>query len=76
MWFPTSTSLLPPSPSIGTAQRTLSRAQAFDTLTSMASVAGYRAVIEAVFEFKGFMAGAWVVCSGSFLVARRWLFKI
>ena len=34
-----------------------SRAQAFDTLTSMASVAGYRAVIEAVFEFRGFMAG-------------------
>ncbi|KAG1662420.1 hypothetical protein FOA52_012353 [Chlamydomonas sp. UWO 241] len=38
-------------------QRTLSRAQAFDTLTSMASVAGYRAVVEAVHEFRGFMAG-------------------
>ena len=31
--------------------------QAFDTLTSMASVAGYRAVIEATNEFKGFMNG-------------------
>ncbi|GAX81839.1 hypothetical protein CEUSTIGMA_g9267.t1 [Chlamydomonas eustigma] len=38
-------------------QRTISRAQAFDTLTSMASVAGYRAVVEAVHEYKGFMSG-------------------
>ncbi|PXF49451.1 NAD(P) transhydrogenase, mitochondrial [Gracilariopsis chorda] len=37
--------------------RTLSRAQSFDTLTSMASVAGYRAVIEAANVFGRFFPG-------------------
>lgn len=37
--------------------RTLSRAQAFDTLSSMANIAGYRAVIEAANEFGRFFTG-------------------
>jgi len=37
--------------------RTLSRAQAFDTLSSMANIAGYRAVIEAANEFGRFFGG-------------------
>lgn len=37
--------------------RTLSRAQAFDTLSSMANVAGYRAVVEAGHAYGGFFAG-------------------
>lgn len=37
--------------------RTLSRAQAFDTLSSMANIAGYRAVVEAANEFGRFFAG-------------------
>lgn len=37
--------------------RQLSRAQAFDTLTSMANIAGYRAVVEAANEFGRFFTG-------------------
>lgn len=37
--------------------RTLSRAQAFDTLSSMANIAGYRAVIEAANVFGRFFTG-------------------
>eukprot|EP01025_Chloroclados_australasicus_P021465 TRINITY_DN2258_c1_g1_i1.p1 TRINITY_DN2258_c1_g1~~TRINITY_DN2258_c1_g1_i1.p1 ORF type:complete len:1160 (-),score=185.00 TRINITY_DN2258_c1_g1_i1:305-3673(-) len=37
--------------------RTLSRAQAFDVLSSMANIAGYRAVVEASNEFGRFFAG-------------------
>lgn len=37
--------------------RTLSRAQAFDSLSSMANIAGYRAVIEAASEFGRFFTG-------------------
>ena len=37
--------------------RTLSRAQAYDTLSSMANIAGYRAVIEASHHFPRFLAG-------------------
>ena len=37
--------------------RTLSRAQAFDTLSSMANIAGYRAVVEAANEFGRFFGG-------------------
>eukprot|EP00798_Chlamydomonas_sp_ICE-L_P032292 gene32292-16858_t len=37
--------------------RTLSRAQAFDTLSSMANIAGYRAVVEAANEFGRFFTG-------------------
>lgn len=37
--------------------RMLSRAQAFDTLSSQANIAGYRAVIEAAEAFPRFMAG-------------------
>lgn len=37
--------------------RTLSRAQAFDTLSSMANIAGYRAVVEASNEFGRFFTG-------------------
>lgn len=37
--------------------RLLSRAQTFDALTSMANIAGYRAVVEASYEFGRFFAG-------------------
>jgi len=37
--------------------RTLSRAQAFDVLSSMANIAGYRSVVEASNEFGRFFAG-------------------
>lgn len=37
--------------------RMLSRAQAFDVLSSQANIAGYRAVIEAAEEFSRFFAG-------------------
>lgn len=37
--------------------RTLSRAQAFDTLSSMANIAGYRAVVEASHAFGRFFGG-------------------
>ena len=37
--------------------RTISRAQAFDTLSSMANIAGYRAVVEAANSFERFFAG-------------------
>jgi H+-translocating NAD(P) transhydrogenase len=37
--------------------RTLSRAQAFDTLSSMANIAGYRAVVEAANAFGRFFGG-------------------
>lgn len=37
--------------------RTLSRAQAFDTLSSTANIAGYRAVVEAANEFGRFFGG-------------------
>jgi len=37
--------------------RTISRAQAFDTLSSMANIAGYRAVVEASAAFGRFFAG-------------------
>jgi H+-translocating NAD(P) transhydrogenase len=37
--------------------RTLSRAQQFDTLSSMANCAGYRAIVEASHAFPGFFAG-------------------
>lgn len=37
--------------------RTLSRAQAFDTLTSMAAIAGYRAVVEASHHFGRYFNG-------------------
>merc|ERR1719146_261002 len=37
--------------------RVISRAQAFDTLSSMANIAGYRAVIEASHNFGRFFAG-------------------
>jgi NAD/NADP transhydrogenase alpha subunit len=37
--------------------RMLSRAQAVDALTSMANIAGYRAVVEASYEFGRFFAG-------------------
>ena len=37
--------------------RTLSRAQQFDTLSSMANIAGYRAIVEASHAYGGFFAG-------------------
>ncbi|CAK9035843.1 NAD(P) transhydrogenase subunit alpha (Nicotinamide nucleotide transhydrogenase subunit alpha) (Pyridine nucleotide transhydrogenase subunit alpha) [Durusdinium trenchii] len=37
--------------------RTLSRAQAYDVLSSMANIAGYRAVVEASHHFGRFCAG-------------------
>ena len=37
--------------------RTLSRAQTFDSLSSMANIAGYRAVIEAATHFPRFFTG-------------------
>lgn len=37
--------------------RTISRAQTFDTLSSMANIAGYRAVVEASNHFGRFFAG-------------------
>ena len=37
--------------------RTLSRAQTFDALSSMANIAGYRAVIEAANNFGRFFTG-------------------
>jgi NAD(P) transhydrogenase len=37
--------------------RTLSRAQTFDSLSSMANIAGYRAVIEAAHHFGRFFTG-------------------
>jgi NAD(P) transhydrogenase len=37
--------------------RTISRAQTFDVLSSMANIAGYRAVVEAASHFPRYMAG-------------------
>ena len=37
--------------------RTISRAQSFDTLSSMANIAGYRAVVEATHAFGRFLGG-------------------
>ena len=37
--------------------RTLSRAQTFDSLSSMANIAGYRAVVEAAQHFPRFFTG-------------------
>jgi NAD(P) transhydrogenase len=37
--------------------RTISRAQAFDTLSSMANISGYRAIVEAANAFPRFFAG-------------------
>jgi H+-translocating NAD(P) transhydrogenase len=37
--------------------RTLSRAQTFDSLSSMANIAGYRAVVEAANHFPRFFTG-------------------
>jgi NAD/NADP transhydrogenase alpha subunit len=37
--------------------RTISRAQAFDALSSMANIAGYRAVVEATHAFGRFLGG-------------------
>jgi NAD(P) transhydrogenase len=43
--------------SLDSVPRMLSRAQAFDVLSSQANIAGYRAVIEAAEHFPRFMAG-------------------
>lgn len=40
----------------------ISRAQAFDVLSSMANVAGYRAVIEAAAHFPRFFSGEITFC--------------
>ena len=39
----------------------ISRAQAFDVLSSMANIAGYKAVIEAASNYNYFLAG-WSIC--------------
>ena len=39
----------------------ISRAQVFDALSSMANIAGYRAVVEAANQFGRFFAGLYVV---------------
>ena len=41
--------------------RTISRAQAFDTLSSMANISGYRAIVEAANAFPRFFAGEFLL---------------
>ena len=43
--------------------RTISRAQAFDTLSSMANISGYRAIVEAANAFPRFFAGEFLLIS-------------
>ena len=38
----------------------ISRAQAFDVLSSMANIAGYKAVIEAASNYNNFLAGRFI----------------
>ena len=39
----------------------ISRAQVFDALSSMANIAGYKAVIEAGNQFGRFFTGKWIL---------------